>query len=189
MPITPHLPLGVAFMTNLVSSFQAFLDTNLVSPYNTAVTSTTYSTPIQILMHDPDDYLLESKVPALVLEDPICSESVPVSGLGDGLLWNTYTFTMNVYPALSTDAITGAQKPILESAYILRGLCQGLRTSLGITLIDFTTTPSPTDVDVAFVTGARIIDPKGNTALLGLLKHKFIFQISIRFLTQTISVA
>lgn len=183
-----RLPLGINYMTNLVSSLQAFLDTNVVTPYNAAVLNTTYADPIQIIMHHPDDAFMASKVPAIVLLDPIKTKSVESTGNGDGLVWNYYALNMDVYPAVNTDT-NGVQTPVLIPGYMLRGLFDSLLTSLTMPLYDFTTTPTKTLVDYAYITGGSLTTPRGTPALLGLFKHRFSFRLDVKFATATLGGA
>jgi|SRR5579884_2346380 len=190
MPITPHLPLGVNLFTNLISSVEAWLVTNVVGPYNSSVASTTYNKQLQIIVEYPDDQSLIAQVPAIVLYHPTITKPVLSTGNGDALVWNYVEVSMEVYPGLSTDPTSGALKPVLLSMYNLRALFQSLTTSLTIPLIDYTQNPpTGTIVDYAYITDARLIDPKGKLAILGLLKHRFDVSISCRFATGTLGGA
>jgi len=162
-----------------MSSVQQLLDVNIVAPYNTAVASTNYSKHIQVLLEYPDDLLLISTVPAIVLEDPMDVGPVWSTGNADQLVWNKTQIMMCVYPGLYVDPSTGAQKASLQSAYILRSLFKSLTTQLTMGLTDYSLI-TPAIVDYAYI-DARIVDIKGKMPILALVKRRFDFSLTLTF--------
>jgi hypothetical protein len=186
VPPTPHLPLGPFITENVMTSVEAFLYTNVVLPYNSAVANTSYSTPVTILMQDPDDYSITASVPVIVLTLPDDVSQVNSTGMADGLVWNYMEVGMNVYPGLSTSP-DGSQKPILHSATYLRSLLLSVKTALTLPLYDYTQTP-PALVDFAYIEKCKVTELKGALKnMLALEKHRFDFTLGLRFVTPALN--
>jgi len=158
-----------------MSSVQQLLDVNIVAPYNTAVASTNYSKHIQVLLEYPDDLLLISTVPAIVLEDP--SDVGPVRSTGNAEIM------MCVYPGLYVDPTTGSQTASVQSAYLLRSLFKSLTTQLTAPLTDFSLI-TPAIVDYAYI-DMKIVDIKGRMPILALTKRRFDVQLELTYAIPT----
>jgi hypothetical protein len=94
---------------------------------------------------------------------------------------------MEIYPGVFKDPGDGAGKPSLLSASYVRSLCVAIATALMVPLYDYTVSPSNA-VDVAFITSTKLTKVKGAAAdMLGMDKHRFNFELSIRFATATLN--
>lgn len=134
--------IDVNFVNNLISSVEAFIYTNVVVPYNTAVASTNFANPVVIKMKPQDEGVI-AQVPVIILPDlPDDYHDTEGTGMGDHEVWNYTRFDIEVYPALYTDPSDNAQKPSIQSAAILRSLFMKLRTALSLTIYDYTTNPA-----------------------------------------------
>lgn len=178
-PVTPHLQPNASLISNVVSSVQACLNSTVVIPYNTAVAATPYNKTCQILMEYPDDLLLITAVPAIVIEDPVDIGNVWSTGNADQLVWNKTQIMMCVYPGLYIDPNTQVQKASIQSAYILRSLFTSLSTQLTMGLTDYSGM-APVLVDYAYI-DTKIIDIKGRPKLLALLKRRFDVQLTLTY--------
>jgi hypothetical protein len=187
MPAPTRLLLNVNFENNLFRSVWAFLATNIVTPYNVAVTGTNFSQAMTMLIKDPDDSSLVASVPAIVMDLPFESKSFDSTGSGDGLVWQYWSFPMEMYPGIFKDPGDGAGKPSVISASYMRSLCVGISTALLVPLYDYTVS-SVNPVDVAFITGSKLTKVKGAAAdMLAMDKHRFNYELSVRFATATLN--
>lgn len=175
------------FVNNLISSAEAFLYTNVVQPYNTAVQGTNFADPLVIKMKPQDEGVI-AQVPAIVLPDlPDDYHDPESTGMGDHEVWNYTSFDIEVYPALYTDPGDGAQKPSMESAAIMRSLFMNLRTALSLTISDWSNPASPVAIGGAYIM-ARIIPVHGaiKTAL-ALHRNRFDVKLDMRYTTASLN--
>ena len=180
MPLTSSQAMPSA----IINSIKDFLKTNVVTPYNAAVSTTTFPATLRIILANPDepDLYLETPLIAIdsVLKDVNTVQSV---GMGDGIVWRHKMLFLCCYPALTTDG-----KPSVQAMDKLMGYVDyALGTALYIPIFDYTTTPA-TQVEAAQVMDARMYEPKGKTDnILAVEKNRFDYRIHIRYPVLTIN--
>lgn len=174
------ITMNANFYNNLMSSVEAFLNTNVVAPYNAAVTGTNIATPIKCVLR-PQDEGTVVYVPAIVLPDVIYDyKDSNGTGMGDGAVWLYKRFDIEVYPALSTDT-NGAQKSSMKSAFLLHSLFDNVSTALTIPFMDYTTNPaSPTALGGMFMCG-REKRLHGAITSLALHRNRFDYELDVHF--------
>lgn len=172
---------------NVLYSVEDFIYQNVVVPYNSAVTGTTHASQLAIMIDDPDDDSIIAKVPVIVMEMPTDSSGMPpATGMGDGMVWKSKQFYLRVYPALDTDATTGAQKPSIKATAVLESLFEYLSTALTLPIYDFTQTPK-TVVNGAYIVESRRLHMGGKATMLALDKHRFDYVLEIKYPLTTLN--
>lgn len=173
------LPANANLEINLLQSLEAFLYTNVVTPYNAAVSALAYNDPLTIMIDDPDDPNKEAIVPALTLQLPTDVKDPLGLGMGDKEVWMYKLFDVRCYPAMSKDT-NGTMKPSITAASMLRSLMGRVSTALTIPLYDYATSTT-VPVDFAYIDSVRLINLRGAITDLALEKHRFDYHICIRF--------
>lgn len=177
------------FVKNIIYSVEDFINTNVVTPYNSTVSPTTYANPVHILIDNPDDASLIVNVPAIVLEMPEDNDKyVEPIGMGDGLVWTHKRLYMRVYPGLSTDTTTGAQKPSIQSMAALESYFSLLSTALTIPIYDYSSgSKSINPIEGAYIDEARTKRMSGRASMLALDKHRFDFILDLKIPVRTLN--
>jgi hypothetical protein len=176
------------FYTNVIGSVEAFLAANVMAPYNAAIIGTTFAAnQLTFEMDDPDDYSTVDKVPVILADFPEDIRTPSSTGMGDREVWVYPHFSMKVYPALSTDTSSGAQKPDRDAAVMLRSFFANITTALTIPLYDFTVS-NTVPVDFMYIDAARVTGTTGPMKeMLALEKYRFNFDLRLRFAVVTLN--
>lgn len=181
MPLTS----SQATPSNIINSLKDFLSTNVVTPYNNAVLTTSYPNPLRIVLGIPDDPDVYLQVPLIAIELPLRdfgSETIHAVGMGDGIVWRYKQVIMCCYPAVTQDG-----KPSVQAANTLMGLMDYIGTALYIPIKDFSTTPA-TQAEAAQVMGFRLFEPRGRSEnILAIEKNRFDVRIDLRYPQLTIN--
>jgi len=180
MPLTP----AQASPATLINSLKDFLVTNVVTPYNTQVSTTTYPKPLNIVLGIPDDPDLALDVPLLVIEPlPKDVQSVHAVGMGDGIVWRYKQIFLCCYPAITTDG-----KPSVQAMNSMMALLDyALGTALYIPIKDFSQTPA-VQVEAAQVMDVRMYEPRGHVdPNLAIEKNRFDYRLTVRYPQLTIN--
>jgi hypothetical protein len=170
---------------NVTNSVEAFLNTNVVQPYNAAIVGTNYDSPVSIMLSHPDDATVIAAVPTIVMELPNQYQNAVSTGAGDREVWSYFELYHIVYPGLQKQASTATNNesvgvPSIASAQILLSLFTQISTALTIPIYDYSTNPA-TQVEVAYITTARILPLRGKVPdMLAFDKHRFDFILNIR---------
>lgn len=161
----------------IVRSLMAYLNTNVVTPYNAAITSTNFQTPLGIELEFPDDPEKAPILPLIVIPHPEDSKSQQSTGMGDGTVWKCKLFRMTCFPALTDD-----NKPSVTAAATLRSYMDyALGTGLYIPIYDYSQSPAP-QVEAARIVQSKIIPaPRSFAPLLAQEKHVFDYQLILEY--------
>lgn len=167
----------------IVRSVISYLSTYVVSPYNTAVASTTYPGPLGIELEFPDDPSKSPVVPVIIIPSPEDAAKQITTGVGDGEVWKTKSFRMTCFPALTTE-----NKPSVTAAAVLRNYLDfALGTGLYIPIYDYSVSPA-VQSEAAQIIDSRVIkSPKSFAPLLAIEKHVFDYQLTIKYPVVTIN--
>ena len=179
MPMTS----SQATVNNVANSLKAYINTNIIIPYNTAVAATVYPTPCSIGLAWPDDPDVFQSVPRIIIELPFSDMGqAQATGLGDRIVYRFKKIMMAVYPGLTTDG-----KPSVQSmAALMDKFDYALGTSLYIPIMDYSVGPV-VQVEAMEVLESRIIGARGKQdPTLGMDRHRFDFSMAVKYPQTTI---
>jgi hypothetical protein len=173
---------------NLVNSVRDFMLPNIITPYTTEVTGKPYAGEPVVVLDEPDDTAVHQGAPTIVIELPVDLKAPLPIGIGDGEVWRQKLFHLSVFPAMNQDGVD-AGKPSIQSAAILHKYFDyALGTALVIPINDYSTTPTTTAVDYAYVEDQRLIKPRGAySKTLALTRHRFDYSFVLKYAVTTIN--
>lgn len=180
MPLTA----AQASPATIINSLKDFLVTNVVTPYNTAVSTTNYPKDMTIILGIPDDPDVALDVPCIVIEPlPRDVQQVHAVGMGDGIVWRYKQIFLCCYPAVTNDG-----KPSVQSMNQMMALMDyAVGTALYIPIKDFTQVPA-TQIEAAQVMDVRLYEPRGKIDVsLAIEKNRFDYRVTIRYPQLTIN--
>lgn len=172
------ITIDANFYKNLLSSVEAFLYTNVVLPYNTAVQGTNYVDELHIIQ-PPQDQGTVAYVPVIVLPDDFYDyHDYESLGMGDHEGWLFKQFDLEVYPGVQTDT-DGAQKSSQKAAAILRSLFDTVSTGLTMPFYDYTNPASPVQIGGMYFTG-RTKRLHGAITTIALHRNRFDYELQVQ---------
>lgn len=161
----------------------AYINTNVITPYNAAVAATNYPTQMSIGLEFPDDPSVKLTTPSIVIEPPIDLHDQESSGLGDQIVYKYKQFRLYCFPAITTEG-----KPSWSAAATMKNYMDwALGTGLYIPIMDYTP-QTPVQSEAGQIIQSKIINSSKSFApLLAIEKHRFDYLLTLKIPVTTIN--
>ena len=172
----------------LLDSMAYFLDRNVKSPYDSAVSVYSgavtppydISKPIRIRMGKPDDRDVIVNPPVIAMEPELISQSIPFFEIGSSKAWRFYDFRFYCYPCITTDG-----EPSLEAQLILKSAMRNAFGTECIRIVDYgNVLCSPTNIVLApddmYIVTRTGPSNRGSSASLAIERHRFDMDLRVK---------